>query len=74
MVKSGYVSHYVTDHTSILRFIQAWKNLGALTKRDANAWPMLDLFDFTKTPEAPPNIAEHMPVIHPDKGAVCPEQ
>jgi len=47
--KKGYVSHAVADHTSILRFIEHWQNLPALTRRDANAWPLLDLFDFTTT-------------------------
>ena len=42
-----YVSHFDTDHTSITRFVEHWLGLGALTKRDANAWPMLDMFDFT---------------------------
>ena len=46
----GYVSHFVTDHSSITRFIEHWLDLPALTARDANAWPMLDLFDFTRAP------------------------
>jgi phospholipase C len=41
-----YVSHVVEDHTSILRFIETRFDLPALTARDANADPMLDLFDF----------------------------
>jgi len=48
--KKGYVSHKVMDHTSILRFIENRFNLPAMTKRDANAWPMLDLFDFANPP------------------------
>jgi phospholipase C len=72
-VKRGYVSHYVTDHTSILRFIQAWKNRGALTKRDANAWPMLDIFDFNQTPTAPPKPTGHTPLApDPTKESQCP--
>jgi phospholipase C len=47
-----YVSHYTTDHTSITRFIEYRWNLGALTARDANAWPLLDLFDFAGAPLA----------------------
>ena len=39
-------SRYTADHTSILRFIEAWKDLKALTDRDANAWPLFDMFDF----------------------------
>lgn len=45
-VKQQYVSHQVTDATSILRFIEARFELPALTGRDANAWPLMDLFDF----------------------------
>lgn len=45
--KPNFASSYSADHTSILRFIEAWKNLPALTARDANAWPLLDMFDFS---------------------------
>jgi phospholipase C len=72
--KAGYVSKYVTDHTSILRFVQAWKGLGALNPRDANAWPMLDLFDFTKSPGPPPDISGLAPTVDPAKNATCPEK
>ncbi len=51
--KRGYVSHIVTDLTSVTRFIQNRFDLPAMTARDANAWPMLDMFDFTN----PPNLA-----------------
>ena len=44
--KRGYVSHAVTDHTSLLRFVEAKFGLPALTHRDANAVPPYDLFDF----------------------------
>jgi phospholipase C len=40
-----YVSRYVSDHTSILSFIEHKWNLPALTRRDANAWPLMDMFD-----------------------------
>ncbi len=43
-----YVSHKVYDHTSILRFIENRFDLPALTRRDANADPMLKLFRFRK--------------------------
>ena len=73
--RPGYVSHYITDHTSILRFIQAWKNLGALTARDANAWPLLDMFDFTKTPAAPPDMSTTpRPTIDTAREVTCPEK
>lgn len=45
----GYVGHHIADHASIARFVEHVWGLGALTKRDANAWPLLDYFDFTKT-------------------------
>jgi phospholipase C len=48
--KKHYVSHHVADHTSIVRFIANRFGLGALTRRDANAWPLLDLFDFKNPP------------------------
>ncbi len=44
--KKAYVSHLVTDHTSITRFIENRFDLPAMTVRDANAWPLLDMFDF----------------------------
>ncbi len=44
--KKGFVSHTVYDHTSILRFVENRFDLPALTARDANADPMLGLFDF----------------------------
>ena len=51
-VKAGYVSHFVTDITSITRFIENRFDLPAMTARDANAWPMLDMFDFANPPFA----------------------
>ncbi len=44
--KRNYVSHVVHDHTSVLRFIETKFNLGALTRRDANADNLLDCLDF----------------------------
>jgi len=46
--RKHYVSHTVTDQTAILRFIETRFDLPALTRRDANASPLLDLFDFTE--------------------------
>jgi phospholipase C len=46
--RKHFVSHRVFDHTSILRFIEARWELPALTRRDANADPLYDLFDFGK--------------------------
>jgi phospholipase C len=44
--RKQYVSHTVTDHTSIVRFVEQKFYLPALTARDANAESVLDLFDF----------------------------
>lgn len=56
-VKKGYVSHHVYDHTSITRFIETRFKLPALSARDANADPLLDLFDFANPSFVqPPNI------------------
>jgi len=44
--KPGYVSKQTTDATSVLRLIETRFDLPALTSRDANAWPLLDMFDF----------------------------
>jgi phospholipase C len=46
--RKHFVSHVVHDHTSILRFIETRFDLPALTRRDANADPMLEFFDFAK--------------------------
>jgi phospholipase C len=56
--KPGYVSSVVRDHTAVLRFIETKFNLGALTRRDANADNMLDCFDFSHRSFAePPALA-----------------
>lgn len=46
--KPHYVSHVVSDHTSITRFVESRFHLPAMTARDANADPLYDLFDFHK--------------------------
>jgi phospholipase C len=59
-----YVSHKVADLASILAFIEHNWNLPPMTRRDARAWRLLDMFDFTaprllKPPALPaaPSIA-----------------
>ncbi len=52
-VKPGYVSHTDTDITSVTRFIQNRFDLPAMTARDANVWPMLDMFDFQNAASLP---------------------
>src|SRR5207237_3893287 len=56
--KRGYVSHHVTDHTSLLRLIEARFSLPALTKRDANAEPPFDMFDFSRADTSSPALPE----------------
>ena len=46
--KPHHVSHTVYDHTSILKFIETRFGLPPLTRRDAAADPMLDMFDFSE--------------------------
>jgi phospholipase C len=68
--KKHFVSHVVHDHTSILRFVETRFDLPALTRRDANADPMLEFFDFSKPKFArPPNLPT--PTIDQSKKAAC---
>ena len=56
--KRGYVSHVVTEHTSILRFVEVRFGLPALTHRDANAVPPYDLFDFDHPDASVPQLPD----------------
>ncbi len=61
--KPAYVSHVVSDHTSILALIEKRFMPGVhLTRRDAAASTLEDLFDFTHAPSAtasvPASLAE----------------
>ena len=60
--RKHYVSHRTYDHTSIIRFIETRFDLPALTRRDANADPMLRLFNFHRTPFATPPALPPAPV------------
>ncbi|MBX3269008.1 MAG: alkaline phosphatase family protein [Sandaracinaceae bacterium] len=56
--RRGHVSPHVTDLASVLRLLQARYLLPALSGRDANAWPLLDMFDFDAPPRLePPTLA-----------------
>jgi phospholipase C len=68
--KRNFVSHNVYDHTSVLRFIETRFDLPALTARDANADPLLDMFDFSEQSFAtPPRLpAAVIAADHPE----CP--
>ncbi len=69
--KRHYVSHTVTDQTSVLRFIQTRHDLPALTARDANADPLLDMFDFQNPPfMKPPKLKPAK--LDPKRAAECP--
>jgi phospholipase C len=57
-----FVSHDVTDHTSILRFVERRFGLPALTRRDAGANPMLGFFDFEHPSFARPPALPPAPV------------
>ncbi len=52
-----YVSHKVADLTSILAFIERKWNLPPMTRRDAGAWDLLDLFDTTSARRLPTPLA-----------------
>jgi phospholipase C len=69
--KKAYVGHTVYDHTSIARFIEAKFKIPALTARDANATPPMDLFDFTDAPAfaTPPTLTT--PTIDPTQLSYC---
>lgn len=75
--RRSYVSHHVADHTSMLALIEARFLTGPdgktqhLTKRDAAAWTLTDMFDFQRAPSlntplgppAPPPVNDCTP--HP---------
>jgi phospholipase C len=61
--KAHYASHMVHDHASITRFIETRFGLPALSARDANALPPMEMFDFQNPPfMTPPNITAHTTV------------
>lgn len=65
-VKPHYVSHQITDHTSILRFIETRFSLPSLTRRDRTAFPFSDIFDFSK-----PALLEPPQLPEQEVGGVC---
>jgi len=52
--KKNFVSHTAYDHTSVLAFMERKWDLPPLTKRDAAAADMSDLFDFSQPSFATP--------------------
>ena len=68
--RQNFVSHVTHDHTSITRFIETKFRLPALTARDANADPMLEMFDFANPPfMTPPSMPR--PVVDQTELAYC---
>jgi phospholipase C len=68
--RKNYVSHIVHDHTSVLRLIETKFNLGALTRRDANASNLLDSLHLLRPPaflEPPELTAPGLPAT----GSTC---
>jgi len=68
--RPAYVSHQVMDHTSICALVEAKWNLPAMTLRDANAVPPLDMLDFRRAAFAtPPVLAQ--PLLDVDPSALA---
>jgi phospholipase C len=68
--KRDYVSHVVSDHTSVLKLVETKWNLPALTRRDAAASNLLDMIDL-KAPPAfldPPTLPQ---AVDPSLRAQC---
>jgi phospholipase C len=65
-----HVSHQVMDHTSVCALVEAKWNLPAMTYRDANAWPMLDMLDLRRPAFLnPPQLAR--PLLDTDPSALA---
>jgi phospholipase C len=52
--RHGYIDHSVSDHTSILRFVETIFNLSPLTSRDAHAYNLWNAFVPDSTLPRPP--------------------
>ena len=48
--KQGFVDHTLSDHTSILKFIETLFSLSPLAERDAKANDLMEAFDFSQSP------------------------
>jgi phospholipase C len=67
--RRDFISHKVMDHTSVCALVEHKWNLPAMTYRDANAWPMLDMIDLTKPAfRTPPKLAK--PLLDTDSGTL----
>ena len=68
--KQHFVSHRVSDHTSILALIERRFGLPPLTQRDAKANALLEYFDFAHPNfRKPPRLPS--PTVDPAKAAQC---
>jgi len=52
--KTGYISHALHSHASLLRFCETTFGVPALNARDGQAGDLSDCFDFSQTPAPPP--------------------
>ena len=51
--KPGYVSHTLSEPSSLLKFVETRYHLSPLTGRDRNASDLLDSFNFSQPPQPP---------------------
>ena len=63
--KPHYVSHQVSSHTSLLRFLELRFKLPACSNRDANEFPLIDYFDFSQPHFATPHVPAPVVVLPP---------
>lgn len=68
--KRHHLSHRVTDHTSVTRLVESRFGASALSRRDANADPLSDLFDFDAPPRLTPAEIPAL-TIDPAEVAAC---
>ena len=61
--KPGYISHYIFDFTSVLKFIEERFELPHLAARDARATSLRDCFDFDQSPL--PSLVIPVPQLPP---------
>jgi phospholipase C len=69
--KKHFVSHTVHEHSAITRFIEARFGLPALTARDANAAPPMEMFDFKNPPFMTPPVITAKTTVDPKILAQC---
>ncbi len=70
--KRHHVSHRVYDHSSILRFVESRFGLRAFTRRDANAEPMSDFFDWEHPDFSIPQFTR--PTVDHDRMTRCEQE